>query len=61
MFTKLETWFNTFFLGYAAKVSGELAIGLASIALLLVTVYVAIYGLAVIRGEADVGLPLGTR
>ena len=58
MFTKLETWFNTFFLGYAAKVSGELALGLAPIALLLVTVYVAIYGLAVIRGEASE--PVGT-
>jgi len=53
MFAKLETWFNAFFLGYAARVSGDLAVGLVPIALLLVTVYVAIYGLAVIRGEAS--------
>ena len=58
MFARLETWFNTFFLGYAARVSGELAVGLVPIALLLVTVYVAVYGLAVMRGEASE--PVGT-
>ncbi len=58
MFTKLEAWFNTFFLGYAARVSGDLAVGLVPIALLLVTVYVAVYGLAVMRGEASE--PVGT-
>ena len=50
MFARLETWFNAFFLGYAARVSGDLAVGLVPIALLLVTVYVAVYGLAVMRG-----------
>ena len=58
MFARLETWFNAFFLGYAARVSGDLAVGLLPIALLLVTVYVAIYGLAVMRGEATE--PVGT-
>lgn len=58
MFAKLEGWFNAFFLGYAARVSGDLAVALVPIALLLVTVYVAIYGLAVIRGEASE--PVGT-
>ena len=58
MFERLETWFNAFFLGYAARVSGELAAGLVPIALLLVTVYVAVYGLAVMRGEATE--PVGT-
>ena len=58
MFARLETWFNAFFLGYAARVSGDLAVGLVPIALLLVTVYVAIYGLAVMRGEATE--PVGT-
>lgn len=58
MFARLETWFNTFFLGYAARVSGDLAVGMVPIALLLVTVYVAIYGLAVMRGEATE--PVGT-
>jgi len=53
MFTKLEAWFNTFFLGYAARVSGDLAVGLVPIALLLVTIYVAVYGLADMRGEAS--------
>ena len=52
MFAKLESWFNAFFLGYAARVSGDLAVGLVPIALLLVTVYIAVYGLAVMRGEA---------
>ena len=58
MFAKLEVWFNTFFLGYAARVSGDLAVGLVPVALLLVTVYVAVYGLAVMRGEATE--PVGT-
>ena len=58
MFAKLEAWFNAFFLGYAARVSGDLAVGLVPVALALVTVYVAIYGLAVMRGEATE--PVGT-
>ena len=58
MFAKLEAWFNTFFLGYAARVSADLAAGLVPVALALVTVYVAIYGLAVMRGEASE--PVGT-
>ena len=58
MFARLEVWFNAFFLGYAARVSGDLAVGLVPIALLLVTVYVAVYGLAVMRGEAPE--PIGT-
>ncbi|MBC7685067.1 MAG: type IV secretion system protein [Bdellovibrionales bacterium] len=58
MFARLETWFNAFFLGYAARVSGDLAVGLVPIALLLVTVYIAVYGLAVMRGEATE--PVGT-
>ena len=58
MFAKLETWFNAFFLGYAGRVSADLAVGLVPVALALVTVYVAIYGLAVMRGEATE--PVGT-
>ena len=58
MFARLETWFNTFFLGYAARVSGDLAIGLVPVALALVTIYIGVYGLAVMRGEASE--PVGT-
>ena len=58
MFARLESWFNTFFLGYAARVSGDLAVGLVPVALALVTIYIAIYGLAVMRGEASE--PVGT-
>ena len=58
MFARLETWFNTFFLGYAARVSADLATGLVPVALALVTVYIAVYGLAVMRGEATE--PVGT-
>jgi len=58
VFAKLEAWFNAFFLGYAARVSGDLAVGLVPVALVLVTVYVVIYGLAVMRGEATE--PVGT-
>ena len=58
MFARLEAWFNAFFLGYAARVSGDLAVGLVPVALALVTLYVAVYGLAVMRGEATE--PVGT-
>ena len=58
MFAKLEAWFNVFFLGYAARVSGDLATGLVPVALALVTIYIAVYGLAVMRGEASE--PVGT-
>ncbi len=58
MFARLEAWFNTFFLGYAARVSADLATGLVPVALALVTIYIAIYGLAVMRGEASE--PIGT-
>ena len=58
MFAKLESWFNTFFLGYAARVSADLAAGLVPVALALVTIYIAVYGLAVMRGEATE--PVGT-
>jgi type IV secretion system protein VirB6 len=58
MFAKLEAWFNLFFLGYAARVSADLAAGLVPVALAGLTIYIAIYGLAVMRGEAPE--PVGT-
>lgn len=58
MFARLEAWFNAFFLGYAARVSGDLATGLVPVALALVTIYISVYGLAVMRGEASE--PVGT-
>lgn len=58
MFARLEAWFNAFFLGYAARVSGDLATGLVPVALALVTIYIGVYGLAVMRGEASE--PVGT-
>ena len=58
MFAKLEAWFNSFFVGYAARVSADLASGLVPVALALVTFYIAVYGLAVMRGEASE--PVGT-
>ena len=58
MFAKLEAWFNTFFLGYATRVSTDLATGLVPVALALVTLYIGTYGLAVMRGEASE--PVGT-
>lgn len=53
MFARLETWFNAFFLGYATRISNDLATALVPIALALVTVYIGVYGLAVMRGEAS--------
>ena len=58
MFARLGSWFDAFFLGYATRISGALAAALVPIALALVTVYIGIYGLAVMRGEAPE--PIGT-
>lgn len=58
MFARLEAWFNLFFLGYAGRVSADLAAGLVPVALAGVTIYVGIFGLAVMRGEAPE--PIGT-
>ncbi len=58
MFARLEAWFNAFFLGYAARVSADLAAGLVPVALAGLTIYIAIFGLAVMRGEAPE--PIGT-
>ena len=58
MFARLGSWFDAFFLGYATRISGDLAVALVPIALALVTVYIGIYGLAVMRGEAPE--PIGT-
>lgn len=51
MFSILESWFNAFVLGYVANVSGALAAALVPVAAALVTVYVILYGFAVMRGE----------
>lgn len=53
MFSRLEAWFNAFFVGYATRISSDLATALAPIALTLVTIYIGVYGLAVMRGEAS--------
>ncbi len=58
MFARLEAWFNIFFQGYAARVSADLAAGLVPVALAGLTIYIAIFGLAVMRGEAPE--PIGT-
>jgi len=58
MFARLEAWFNAFFLGYATRVSGDLAAGLVPVALACLTVYIGVFGLAVMRGEAPE--PVGT-
>lgn len=53
MFARLEAWFDAFFLGYAANVSAAIATALVPIAGALLTVWVAMYGFAVMRGEAS--------
>lgn len=58
MFARLEAWFNAFFLGYGARVSADLAAGLVPVALAALTIYIANYGLAVMRGGAPE--PVGT-
>lgn len=58
MLERLGTWFADFFNGYVASVVGASVSGLAAIALAVLTAIVALYGLAVMRG--DVAEPLGS-
>lgn len=58
MFEALGLWLLQFTNGYVARVSATLAVGLAPIALAWLTVYVAHYGYAVVRGEVQE--PMGT-
>jgi type IV secretion system protein VirB6 len=51
MFNTLGGWFATFFAGYVAGVVQTLSMALIPVALGCVTIYVANYGYAVIRGE----------
>lgn len=53
MFARLEAWFDAFFLGYAAAVSAGIAQALVPIAGALLTLWIALYGFAVLRGEAS--------
>lgn len=58
MYEQIGDWLTQFTTGYIARVSGDLATALIPIALVWVTVYVALYGYAVLRGEADDPLTL---
>jgi type IV secretion system protein VirB6 len=53
VFGQLGSWLTQFTNGYVARVAGNLSTALAVIALLWVTVYIANYGYAVVRGETQ--------
>jgi type IV secretion system protein VirB6 len=53
MFGKLGLWLSQFTSGYVARVVGDLSTGLSVIALIWLTVYIANYGYAVVRGEVQ--------
>lgn len=53
MFERAGAWLTTFTSGYVARVVGDLATGLSVIALIWLTVYIANYGYAVVRGEVQ--------
>lgn len=53
MFERLNVLLTTLVTGYAGTVSAALAAGLAAPALALVTAQIALFGLAVMRGEAS--------
>lgn len=53
MFAQLGIWLTTFTSGYVAKVVGNLSAALTVIALIWLTVYIANYGYAVVRGEVQ--------
>ena len=57
MFERFDALLAAFVANYAQTVATTLAAGLAAPALLLVTAKIVIFGLAVMRGEADE--PLG--
>ena len=53
MFAQLGAWLTTFLTGYVAAVVGTLAAALTPVALIWLTVYIANYGYAVVRGEVQ--------
>jgi type IV secretion system protein VirB6 len=53
MFGQLGAWLTLFLNGYVARVSGDLATALVGIATAWLTVYIANYGYAVVRGEVQ--------
>ena len=53
MFGRLGSWVTQFTSGYVARVVGDLSTGLAVIALIWLTVYIANYGYTVVRGEVQ--------
>ena len=53
MFGRLGLWLSQFTSGYVARVVGDLSTGLSVIALIWLTVYIANYGYAVVRGEVQ--------
>jgi type IV secretion system protein VirB6 len=53
MFGQLGAWLTQFLNGYVARVSGDLATALVGIATAWLTVYIANYGYAVVRGEVQ--------
>lgn len=52
MYEQIGLWLNQFTTGYVVRVSGDLATALLPVALIWMTVYVALFGYAVLRGEA---------
>lgn len=53
MFGQAGMWLTAFTSGYVARVVGDLSTGLSVIALIWLTVYIANYGYAVVRGEVQ--------
>jgi type IV secretion system protein VirB6 len=53
MFAQLGVWLSQFLNGYVARVSGDLSTALVGIATAWLTVYIANYGYAVVRGEVQ--------
>jgi len=53
MFGRLGFWLTQFTSGYVARAVGDLSTGLSVIALIWLTVYIANYGYAVVRGEVQ--------
>jgi type IV secretion system protein VirB6 len=53
MFTQLGVWVTSFLSGYVAAIVADLCGELVPIAAAWLTIYIALYGLAVMRGEAS--------
>src|SRR5688500_7254961 len=56
MFAQLGTWLHSFLSGYVVRIVSSLETDLAALAAVVMTVIIALYGLAIARGETNASM-----